>query len=316
MLRGYWLSVFAAVGLAASVAHAQPVGNNARGQARPQQGQAAVAPNPEPVFPPAVQDAIQGIARTLEATNDPKDAETERQRAQNDLKAQKDMAFWAMLMFFATVASVIVTSVGLGLIWQTLIYTRDTLGEAKKTTKAAEDAVTEAREATKAARDTITVTRVLGEAQVRAYIFCEGAGFQVEKSGVYVRPRIRNYGQSPARNVTIKARLVWYSVEKTYKEHRSPEAETTCHLISVGRSEEAFIVWFVEELDAATMQQVYTNRDSFWVDCEISYVDVFDIPQTVNVRLTVDHASDKWDDAYAQRTGKLEPESAKGESAS
>ena len=48
----------------------------------------------------------------------------EEWRSERDLEAQQDMARWAMLMFFASAASVVVTIVGLLLIWRTLHHTR------------------------------------------------------------------------------------------------------------------------------------------------------------------------------------------------
>ena len=61
----------------------------------------------------------------------------------SDLKAQEGMAFWAKLMFWATVAAVILTVAGIILIWRTLHHTRraadfarDMLGEAEITAEA------------------------------------------------------------------------------------------------------------------------------------------------------------------------------------
>ena len=60
------------------------------------------------------------------------------------------MALWAMLMFFASTASVVVTVVGVVLIWRTLHHTRraadyakDMVDKSKLATQAAEAAVAE-----------------------------------------------------------------------------------------------------------------------------------------------------------------------------
>lgn len=86
--------------------------------------------------PPTVEDSLQRIATQLAAQRVDPDARLGEARAQRDLDAQEDMAWWAMWMFFAATAGTILSAVGVFLIWRTLLYTRDA---AKHTRTAVED---------------------------------------------------------------------------------------------------------------------------------------------------------------------------------
>ncbi len=66
------------------------------------------------------------------------------QATNEDLNAQKDMAYWAGALFFS---STILTGMGIWLLWLTLMATRDTLKEARNTTFAAIAAADSASEA-------------------------------------------------------------------------------------------------------------------------------------------------------------------------
>ena len=61
------------------------------------------------------------IVRVVEATN-------EHNRSESDLKAQRNMAKWALLMLVATVAMAITTAFGVYYVWRTLNITRE-IGE-------------------------------------------------------------------------------------------------------------------------------------------------------------------------------------------
>lgn len=95
-----------------------------------------------------------------------------------DLKAQQDMAKWALLMF-------VVTGIGVGYLALTLHTTKETLEEAARTTEAANRTVDE--------------TRRIGEAQVRAYLTFENAQFNYGNTDIRLEFEIHNSGQSPAR---------------------------------------------------------------------------------------------------------------------
>jgi hypothetical protein len=186
----YWLSLIAAIGLTASFAHAQGVGNDAG--SKPSATQSASQPRPDapPTIPISVQNDIKSIARALETANDKQPSQDEEDRAKRDLTAQEDMAFWASLMFGATVLGIFLSGAGVWLIYGTLIQTRN---------------------AATAARDAVTVTRDIGEAQVRAYLHVKSLTVSflhgLERPGFAAI--ITNSGQSPAREVVCSAQ-VWY----------------------------------------------------------------------------------------------------------
>ncbi|MGJ8627055.1 MAG: hypothetical protein ACSHXB_08855 [Sulfitobacter sp.] len=100
----------------------------------------------------------------------------EHKRSESDLTAQRNMARWALWMLLATIAIAIVTAFGVYYVWRTL-----------------------------------SVTREIGEAQVRAYLFIDGAKVtpRVEKDHVFwdLNVTFKNSGQSPARNIEAEASL-------------------------------------------------------------------------------------------------------------
>lgn len=107
-------------------------------------------------------------------------------QAEYDLKAQQDMAVWALGMLIVTLWLSAITLIG-------VLFVGWTLRETRKAVRAADDAV--------------DVTRDIGEAQVRAYVRITGGSVKLVRADPgmadqRVRPKItikvRNYGQSPA----------------------------------------------------------------------------------------------------------------------
>ncbi len=123
-------------------------------------------------------------------------ADGDAKQAEYDLKAQQDMAEWAFGMLIVTCWLAGITLLGVLFVWRTLSATKQTLIEAEKTTAAAVK--------------TYETTRDIGEAQVRAYVYCENAAFEITKNELKVFVVIRNAGQSPAINVSIEGGLDMY----------------------------------------------------------------------------------------------------------
>jgi hypothetical protein len=103
-----------------------------------------------------------------------------------DVKAQEEMAFWAMWMFVAALATFAITSIGTFLIWRQVRLTRN--------------AVEEASAGTEAMRDANAIARQVGEAQARCYLSARDVLFSVEAGGIpHVEMTVLNSGHSPAR---------------------------------------------------------------------------------------------------------------------
>ena len=102
-------------------------------------------------------------------------------------------------MFWTALGTVILTAVGVALIWRTLHHTR-------KAAEAAADAVSEARAATLAAQEAVSVSREMGSRQLRAYVGHVGMMCQNSAGENYVRVMVefRNSGQTPARRIQMR----------------------------------------------------------------------------------------------------------------
>lgn len=118
-----------------------------------------------------------------------------------NLKAQQDMAKWALLML-------VVTTIGVGYIALTLSATRETLLQAQLTTEAAKESVAE--------------TRRVGQAQVRSYLSCTGGAFESDGSTLEIVLDFKNLGQSPGYNITFDCELV--------QDSENPDPETEANL--------------------------------------------------------------------------------------
>ena len=113
-----------------------------------------------------------------------------------DLAAQQSMADSTVWIMVAALVGIVLTVVGVGLIWRTLFYTRETLKEAQSATEAALEAE--------------QTTRKVGIFQLRAYVniykvrmlrFNPGEIFTVQCE-------LRNDGQTPANNIRFAASIV------------------------------------------------------------------------------------------------------------
>ena len=70
----------------------------------------------------------------------------------------------------------------------------------------------ETRKANRSTREAVDVTRDVGQAQVRAYLYCKSARYRLSKDALTAEIEIANAGQSPATNVVVHAELTCYSV--------------------------------------------------------------------------------------------------------
>lgn len=185
--------------IAALAASLAAPGNDHSHHARSTQSATQSQPEPKhdtgPSLPVTVQNDIQRIARALEAANAKQESTRERERAEQDLRDQDNMAKWAFWMFLVGGGELLLTAIGVFLVWRTLLHTRD---------------------AAVAARDAVIETRSTGEAQTRAYL-------NIVKASVYfMQPRhhpvieiqVLNYGLSPAYDFVWNPIVTYYAGDK------------------------------------------------------------------------------------------------------
>lgn len=218
--RSYWGIIFAVGFLTCLPALSQEPGeppDEAQVEATPDDSERkpAADENPGPELDAAsdLLTPVQGIEsaiRDLVAEQRRAASEPPNEHEVSDLKAQKAMALWAKLMFFASIASVAVTAVGLELLRRTLKATKDAATYAESAARAAWETVEQAKAATLAAQEAVGVTREIGQAQVRAYLSIipqEPIDVDWPISWPAVELIIENTGQSPSQNVVLKAAI-------------------------------------------------------------------------------------------------------------
>lgn len=144
------------------------------------------------------------IASALEAQN----ANDDPEREQRDLNAQEGMAQWAKWMFWAATAQVLLSAVGIGLIYVTFQQTRRAadaadlmVKESAAATKAAQAAVEVTRLSAEAAKEAAMVSTATQRPWVKASIEVSQVVLEVQE-GAHVRIEskvvLENVGQSPA----------------------------------------------------------------------------------------------------------------------
>ena len=119
--NGIYRSVIVAfIGWLILAGNTQPVSDNARGNAASAQGNESAAKDSN------VASGISRIGSALEAQNAKTDPyEKERnEREIRDLDAQENSAYWAGAMFWATAVAVILSVIGVGLVYITFRATR------------------------------------------------------------------------------------------------------------------------------------------------------------------------------------------------
>lgn len=219
MFRSSRLRFIALVGLAVL----NPIGEYSSAQTGPANSQSKPRQATDPVDLKPIQDAIDRLAGSVKTQQDQKNAEADKERADRDLKAQEDMAKWASYLFWATVASLILTLGGLLLIWRTLVHTKiaadasaKMVFEAEKTTAAAIKGAEAAERSAADAREQLITSRrpwlsVTAEIAGDLQFLLDGAG---EVQGlVDIEFKINNFGNSPAIATLIYARIQPWPVD-------------------------------------------------------------------------------------------------------
>lgn len=181
-------------------------------QAEPQNGQSADTNRPDGQ-PQEMEPGLAGLVPVLNGIESAiRDLVSQERSAQNQgrgahevrvLEAQEGMALWAQAMFWAALASTLLTFVAVVLIWRTLIHTRRAAEAAAATVDEMEDANAAAVRAAQAAEGSVEVAREATARQLRAYLVVEVGKLNVFKVGQKIAARfeIVNMGQTPAYNI-------------------------------------------------------------------------------------------------------------------
>lgn len=159
-------------------------------------------------------------------------------------------------------------TIGIGLLILTLRYTR-------QATKAAVDAA-------KSAEDAVTVTKETAQAQLRAYVICDGAEFLNFKSErPLVQTMIKNFGQTPAYDVRCAFQYKFtHAVAEPIETPKFIEKDwSTLGILAPG----SFIgsVTDLEEspLPSEAKNDLLEGRAIFYVIGEVRYRDVHSEPR-------------------------------------
>lgn len=200
----------------------------------------------------------------------------EHERGEHELVAQKTSALWTSIMGGAAILGMILSAIGIF-----LVYT--TFQETRKTTQAA-------KEGNRIARD-------IGRAQTRAYITCSKSTYAITKDELRVHLVLENLGQSPALNVSVELGFTIHKTGGTREKPRNlgflqpqplyeyidafPQGKTTSVKVTMFKD----INYFRRETDAdphsdwETYQGYWPltgNGTGFSIDLRISWDDVFE----------------------------------------
>ncbi|MGQ2905868.1 MAG: hypothetical protein ACT6RL_18890 [Neoaquamicrobium sediminum] len=192
-------------------------------------------------------------------------ADAESERSQHDLNAQQDMAEWAYALLLVSVASIILSMIGLVALFVSLAQTRQAIKDGRE----------------------------IGEAQVQAYLSLRGAKFFRDSMFITIDLVIRNSGQSPANAVTFQATLEADYIEGDRTFPTNPDSilkavsdsfEVVVGAISSGadarvRMEFPAVKW-------GGKPQIFAT-DDFRVKCRIEWADVFDKPNASDITLRI-----------------------------
>lgn len=303
MTRRLWLLI--AVCIAAPLALAQQI-------SRPGQSASANADaekrssEPSSALPASaalsITDSLQRIAAAQETQAKGGDSADEKQDKKADLQAQKDMAFWAKLMFFASVGSLVFTIAATGL----LVFT---FKQTRRATYAARQSAVSARQAVRDSRKS-------AEKQLRAYVdvFHVSATWLAEPDDVTmkkvrVQAQFKNTGQTPAHEV-----IAWMRVENLPPD--SPVFDLDApELVATGVQGPGAINHLEElkQFDSGTgiVAGWKDGRRSLFVYGTIKYTDAFDEPRESHFRFFmpsegVDSDEIKGHDGIKYRVGKFQ----------
>lgn len=216
-----------------------------------------------------------------------------------------ETAYWGLFTARDTLAQWIAGLAAIGSvavsIWAVRLV-RVTLNETRKTTNAAIKAADAASEAN-------NVSREMGEAQVRAYLFCKSGIFEVHSHYMSFAPTLYNTGQSPARNISIKAKVRINEANIVSGVVYSETSEGGCSSIPAGGQEPGYVVWLIGQFQPKIFDRIWGGPVEIEIVGKVKWLDVFDRQQEVVFSFHSDPAKEhmSYDEGEAVRMGELLP---------
>lgn len=214
----------------------------------------------------SIDHSLKRIAASLEAQATGGKAADDKQREKEDLEAQKSMAFWAMLMFFAAAFGTFASGIAAWLVYKTLRETRAATLVSTRSADATERAAQVARESS--------------EKQLRAYITVhEAAAYWKPKEPddvtikvVRVRLVLRNTGQTPA--TAFLARVYTADMPPASATFPEPAIPDSVGVVGPAQANSCDFETQVENM-SGVVRAWKANERAFFVWGEIRYIDAF-----------------------------------------
>lgn len=181
------------------------------------------------------------------------------QARNEDLKAQKDMAFWAAALLALGIFQALLSSVGVYLLIDSLAKTSEALDLS---------------------REANIISSRNAERELRAYLSVFDFDTTVTNAAITTKITFKNSGQTPARNVRMTS--LWASGPEPFPDHLHLSTSTAEGRGSVGPSMPFFGGVSSDEPDAgfqplthAQIGEVLAKTKKFWTFGVIEYDDVF-----------------------------------------
>lgn len=204
MPRGGWLLIIAVIGLAL-----QLIGDRSYAQTSTRQSgdipEKALQPHPvQPLDLAPINERLERINKAVETLKLTPESPDEYRRAEGDLKAQQDMAEYAMLMTIATGVSVLISAAGVALLLVTLRQNRGAIRIALTGLNRTNRAVRLAE------RQLIADTRpwIKVEAELVGPLAFVLDGANRVQGLIDIRFTLTNIGKTPALNTLVYVKVV------------------------------------------------------------------------------------------------------------
>lgn len=148
------------------------------------------------------------------------------------------------------------------------------------------------RDATRAAQDSVKVASEIGHAQIRAYLSGVNGSFGMDEDWFHCWVNVKNYGQSPAFRIFLQATITGFAAfvggSQPVRRNSAP-SENICGPIMAGGEGSIFVTWNHTDFEGDAHAVIATGAGMLWVDCVLTYQDVFRETQTAHFTMSLDN---------------------------